>query len=92
MDVRLLQEQSDKMHEMVGIVNPSSHDFTTTYDSNEDHKPVTYTIKSRQGLMLKRYIADHVSEKLCTQILSDYKGIVSQELTDKTLKTIRLYE
>lgn len=80
------------MNEMVGIVNPSSHDFSCTHDSNADRNPPTYTIKSREGLMLKRYIADHVSEKLCTQILADYKGIVTQDMIDKTLKTIRLYD
>lgn len=93
MDVRILQEQQeDSMNEVVGIVNPSSKDFSCTYDTNEDRKPVTYTIKSREGAMLKRFIADHVSHKLCTQILSDYKGIVTEEIFDKTLKTIKLYE
>jgi hypothetical protein len=93
MDIRLLEEkQNSLMNEMVGIVNPSSHDFTCTHDSNSDHKPITYTIKSRQGLMLKRYIADHISFKLCTEILSSNEKTVSQELFDKTLKTIRLYD
>jgi len=60
MNVSLLQEQQQElMNESVGIVNPSSHDFTCTHDSNEDGNPITYTIKSRQGLMLKRFIADH---------------------------------
>jgi hypothetical protein len=91
-DVRLLQEQQEQsMNEMVGIVNPSSHDFICTHDSNADRKPITYTIKSREGLMLKRYIADHVSQKLCTQILSDSKTAVSQKDFDDTLATIRLY-
>lgn len=93
MDIRLLEEQqNEKMNEIVGIVNPSSQDFTCTHDSNADRKLVTYTIKSREGLRLKRYIADHVSAKLCTQILSDFEGAVSQELIKETLKTIRLYE
>ena len=91
MDVRILQEQSDKMNDMVGIINPTSHDFTCQHDSNADGSPVTYTIKSKQGLKLKRYIADHISQKLCTQILSEYRGVVSQELIDRTLKNIRLY-
>lgn len=80
------------MNQMVGIINPSSQDFTCTHDSNADRKPISYTIKSREGMMLKRYIADHVSNKLCTQILSDYKGTVTQEVIDDTLKSIRLYE
>jgi hypothetical protein len=92
MDVRLLQEQQDKlMNEIVGIVNPSSHDFTCQHDSNSDKKPITYTIKSGEGLRIKRYIADHISQKLCTKILSNHNGLVSQELFDATLKTIRLY-
>jgi len=91
MDIRLLQEQSDKLNDIVGIVNPSSQDFTCTHDSNANKKPITYTIKSRQGLRLKRYIADHVSFKLCTEILSSNEKPVSQELFDETLKTIRLY-
>ena len=91
MDIRLLQEQSDKLNDIVGIVNPSSQDFTCTHDSNANKKPITYTIKSRQGLRLKRYIADHVSLKLCTQILSNNEKPVSQELFNATLATIRLY-
>ena len=92
MGVQLLQEQqAEKMNENVGIVNPSSHDFSCTHDSNEDGNLVTYTVKAQQGLMLKRYIADHVSSKLCTQILSNNKGAVTSELFAQTLKTIRLY-
>ena len=91
-DVRLLQEEQEKMNEMVGIINPSSHDFTCTHDSNSNGKPITYTIKSREGLRLKRYIADHVSQKLCTQILSNNEKPVSEQLFNDTLKTIRLYE
>lgn len=92
-DVRLLEEhQAETMNEMVGIVNPSSKDFTCLHDSNADRKPISYTIKSREGLMLKRYIADHVSEKLCTEMLSDFKGPVTKQDFDKVLKTIRLYE
>lgn len=87
-----MHEGLEKMEEIVGIVNPSSQDFTCTHDSNADRKPITYTIKSREGLMLKRYIADHVSSKLCTQMLSNNQGPVSQELFDETLKMIRLYE
>ena len=90
-DIRLLQEQSDKMNDMVGIINPTSHDFICQHDSNADGSPVTYTIKSKQGLKLKRYIADHVSQKLCTQILSEYRGVVTQKMLDYTLSTIRLY-
>lgn len=93
MDIRLFHEQQEgQMQEMVGIVNPSSHDFTCTHDSNEDRKPITYTIKSREGVMLKRYIADHVSLKLCEDILSSSKSMVTEELFDKTLQSIRLYE
>lgn len=93
MDVRILREQQDKaMTEVVGIVNPSSRDFTCKHDSNSDGKPVSYTIKSREGLMLKRYIADHVSAKLCDYILSDQKGLVTQEKRDEVLQSIRLYE
>jgi hypothetical protein len=92
MDTRLFQEDQERMNEIVGIINPTSHDFTCTHDSNADRKPITYTIKSREGLMLKRYIADHVAQKLCTQILSDYKGVVTEEIIDKTLKTIKLYD
>jgi DNA-directed RNA polymerase subunit L len=92
MDVALFQEQRDQeMNEIVGIVNPSSQDFTCKHDSNADGNLITYTIKSREGVMLKRYIADHVSSKLCTQILSTYKGVVTPELMNKTLQTIRLY-
>lgn len=93
MDIRLMQEQQESsMSEMVGLVNPSSRDFTCQHDSNADRKPISYTIKSRQGLMLKRYIADHVSLKLAGYILSDYKGVVTQEKVDETLKSIRLYD
>jgi len=93
MDIRLFQEQQDSdMREVVGIVNPSSRDFTCQHDSNADRKPIHYTIKSRQGLMLKRYVADHVSLKLCDYILSDYKGVVTQEKIDEVLKSIRLYD
>lgn len=83
MDIRLMQEQQESsMSEMVGLVNPSSRDFTCHHDSNADRKPISYTIKSRQGLMLK--LADY--------ILSDYKGVVTQEKVDETLKSIRLYD
>lgn len=93
MDIRLLHEQQEKiMNETVGIINPSAHDFTCTHDTNEDRKPVTYTIKSREGLMLKRYIADHVSEKLCTEILAHEKSPVTEEMKKETLKSIRLYD
>ena len=91
-DIRLLQEQSDKLNDIVGIINPSSYDFTCTHDSNADRNPITYTIKSREGLRLKRYIADHVSMKLCTEMLSNNEKPVSEELFNETLKTIRLYE
>lgn len=93
MDIHIFQEQrKEEMNEVVGIINPSSKDFSCTYDSNEDGKPITYTIKSLEGIMLKRYIADHVSMKLCTQMLSGHKSPVSDELFEKTLKSIRLYE
>lgn len=80
------------MDQIVGIVNPTAHDFTCLHDSNADGHPISYTVKAREGIMLKRYIADHVSQKLCTQMLSDHKGVLSQETIDKTLKSIRLYE
>lgn len=80
------------MNDMVGIVNPSSRDFTCKHDSNADANPISYTIKSREGLMFKRYIADHISLKLCDYILSDHKGVLTQEQVDLTLKSIRLYE
>ena len=93
MDIRLFLEQREsEMNETVGIINPSSCDFTCKYDVNDDRNPVSFTIKSRQGLMIKRYLADHISKKLCEKILSDYKGIVTEELFEKTLKSIRLYE
>lgn len=93
MDIRILQEQQEqKMNEIVGIINPSPNDFTCLHDTNADKKPISYTIKSREGLMLKRFIADHISEKLCTQILSAQTRMVTEEDRDKTLKSIRLYE
>lgn len=93
MDVTLLQEQrEEEMNQIVGIVNPTSKDFTCTHDSNANDTPISYTIKAGEGVMLKKYIADHISEKLCTEILSRSKELVTEEMKTKTLKTIRLYE
>lgn len=93
MDIALFQEQRlEEMNQIVGIVNPTSKDFTCTHDSNSNDMPISYTIKAGEGVMLKKYIADHISEKLCTEILARSKELVTDEMRAKTLKTIRLYE
>jgi len=88
-----LQEYLDNLNlnEMVSILNPSPHDFTTTIVDNTG-KPIAYTIKSRQSLTLERYAANHLSNKLVDVILSDTKGVITQGLREKTLKNIRAYD
>lgn len=50
------------------ILNPSSHDFTITYDINEDNDPVSYTIHALQHEEFPEVIADHIAEHLATEI------------------------
>ena len=55
---------------LVPLMNPDSEDFTTTYDINEDGKPITYTIKSQQIQEFPLIIAEHIKKHLSTQIMN----------------------
>ena len=78
---------------LVPLMNPDSEDFTTTYDINEDGKPVSYTIKSQQIQEFPQIIAEHIKKHLSTQIMNkrgvrkgsnwedDRRKIINEEIT-----------
>lgn len=61
------------------IINPTSDDLTYTYDVNEDGKPVSYTVKSRESGTFKRVVANHIAKHITTHILNQRNTYATPE-------------
>lgn len=70
------------------IVNPTSYDFTCTYDLNRDGNPVSYTIKSRESATYPYKIAIHVAKHLTKFIVNKLSGVKTQALKKKTFDSL----
>ena len=79
--------------ELVSILNPSPDDFMlNVVDIHNHDQKIQYIVKSRQSLMLPRYAANHVSERLAQKMESKKTGVLTQEYHKKLLDSIRMYD
>lgn len=66
------------------IINPTSHDFSCTYDTMGNGTPIKYTIKSRESGTYPRRVACHIAKKLTDFIVNQNTGVITQALKEKT--------
>lgn len=50
------------------IFNPSSQDFSITYDINNDSNPVEFTIEALQYKEFPEVVANHIADHLAKKI------------------------
>lgn len=64
------------------IFNPTKQDFTYSWLG----KP--YTIKSYEGQKFPTEIADHLAKHLKNNIVGEMKGVITDTIIEKVLKSI----
>ena len=62
-----------KPKKKVAVFNPLLIDFTFKYDVNDDSKPVSFTIHSREIEWYEPYLAKH-AKKALSELIFDKQG------------------
>lgn len=92
MDEDQLSEQFDKNEELVYIFNPTRDDFTISYDIDGDNTPEPFTVRAREGIKIKRFIADHIAKKLKDEIVGKMQGVITDKVVEDVYATIKFYD
>jgi len=89
MDTEQIEEQAANEPDIY-IFNPTSDDFTHTYDVSGTGSPVPFTIGSRESIKLPKRIADHLAKHLRNRIVGKMPGVITDTIVEEVNKTIYL--
>jgi hypothetical protein len=90
--IQFAQETGEDNQRPVYIFNPTSSDFTCTYDTNGDGNPLSYTIGSREAKKFPQVIAQHIAKKLTEQIVGKLPGVITDTILTAVMDSITSYE
>lgn len=79
----LLPSDTPDKTKQTTIMNPTSDDFTCTYDTNHNGMPLSYTIKSREAGTFPYEVAIHIAKKLAYHMASNKGGVITQARKEK---------